>query len=401
MDTTKYLESFSGLKIAIVTETWEPEINGVAVSIGRMAQGFLTKGCSLQLFRPEQQEESAKLENVDEYLTKGFRLPFYKQVRLGLPAGRLMKKVWKESRPDVVIIVTEGALGLSGLRAAKHLNIPVISEFHTHFEKYSQFYHMGALLKLAQYYLRWLHKQADLTLVATKSLQQELRADGFGHLAVLARGVDSELFNPVHRSQSTRKLWGVNEDQLVVIFVGRLAAEKNIQLAIKAFRAIQQVRDDARFVLVGDGPLRSKLEPKYPDFLFCGMQTGVALAEHYASADLFLMPSTTETFGNTLLEAMSSQLGVVAYDYAAAVEHVQDSENGLKVTLDDEKAFIAAAKELAKRDSYRLKLAENARKTTELVSWESITLTYLSLINELIASEVQRHDALGPSTQSD
>lgn len=154
--------------------------------------------------------------------------------------------------------------------------------------------------------------------------------------------------------------------------VSRMAQEKNLDLAFSTFRAIQQHVPDAYFLVVGDGPERKRLQDANPDCLFAGMQTGTALAEYYASGDLFLYPSTSETFGNVILEAMASGLPVVTFNYAAAYEHIHHGENGMAVTLDDDAAFINAAITLACDPALRKALGEHAVQTALGLSWEKV-----------------------------
>ncbi len=149
----------------------------------------------------------------------------------------------------------------------------------------------------------------------TDDLRVRLQDLGLNNLSLMGRGVDSERFGPQHRCMELRRAWGVSPSDLVVLYVGRLAPEKNLAVTVEAYRRMKQMRESIRFVIVGDGPLRASLQNQNRDLIFRGMQTGEQLARHYASADLFLFASETETFGNVTLEAMASGLVVVAYDY--------------------------------------------------------------------------------------
>ena len=166
-------------------------------------------------------------------------------------------------------------------------------------------------------------------MVPTEQLRADLDAFGFRNLQVVARGVDTKLFNPRRRSEKIRSEWGVTPDTPVVIHVGRLAAEKNLSAMTAAFMAIRQRHPKARLVLVGDGPERENLRTQVRDAIFAGTRRGEDLAAHYASSDIFLFPGMTETFGNVTLEAMASGLPVVAYDYAAAAQYLEHETSGL------------------------------------------------------------------------
>jgi glycosyltransferase involved in cell wall biosynthesis len=365
----------SNTRLAVITETWPPEINGVAHTISRMVTGLRTRGgYHIQLVRPRQQtrEKTCREDNFQEYLVNGLTLPFYKEVRLGFPQYNALKRLWKKQRPDIVQIVTEGPLGYSAMKAAHKLGIPVISDFHTNFDQYSRYYRLSGFFNLAKRYLRHVHNQTLVTLVPTRELQQQLTASGYTRLGVLERGIDTAQFHPQRRSHTLRERLGIRPEQLLVTLVSRMAQEKNLDLAFEAFRAIQQHVPDARFLLVGDGPERKRLQEAHPDCLFAGMQTGIALAEHYASGDLFLYPSTSETFGNVILEAMASGLPVVTFDYAAAYEHIQSGINGMSVVLDDNPAFIHASTTLALNPALRQTQGHAAYQTALTLSWEKV-----------------------------
>lgn len=365
----------SNTRLTVVTETWPPEINGVAHTISRLVGGLRVRGgYHIQLVRPRQwvREKAKREHGFQEHLVNGLTLPFYKEVRLGFPQYSALKRLWKKQRPDIVQIVTEGPLGYSAMKAAQKLGIPVISDFHTNFDQYSRYYRLSGFFNLAKRYLRHVHNQTLVTLVPTRELQQQLTASGYTKLGILDRGIDVQLFNPQRRNPALRERLGVGEGQLLVTLVSRMAQEKNLDLAFSAFRAIQQHVPDARFLLVGDGPERKRLQDAHPDCLFAGMQTGTALAEHYASGDLFLYPSTSETFGNVILEAMASGLPVVTFNYAAAYEHIRSGENGMAVPLEDNAAFIDASIALACDAALRQRQGELASQTAHGLSWDKV-----------------------------
>jgi glycosyltransferase involved in cell wall biosynthesis len=362
------------LRVAMVTETYPPEINGVAMTIGRMVAALQERHYRVQLIRPRQATDSKgpHVNGIEQILVNGLPIPGYAGLRMGLPAkGRLLQH-WSENRPDIVHIATEGPLGRSALAAAENLDIPVVAGFHTNFHSYSRHYGIGWLQHGIHAYLRNFHNRADLTLVPTQSLQAELAAARYQNVEVMARGVDTRLFSPEKRRADLRQSWNVGENGLAVIYVGRIAPEKNLPLLVRAFEAIESVRPDARLVLVGDGPGLSSLQAKHPRFLFCGPRRGEDLAAHYASADLFLFPSQTETFGNVLLEAMASGLPVVGFDYAAAAEHVAQGVNGLKAGLGADATFTDMAVTLAQDPTRRQRLGQAARATTLSLSWDQI-----------------------------
>ena len=363
----------TSLHIALVSETYPPEVNGVANTLGRLCQGLRERGHRLQLVRPRQADEPNRSDE-DLLLTRGWPLPGYAGLQWGHSSLHKLLRRWKRNRPDVLYIATEGPLGLSALRAARRLGIPVVSGFHTNFQQYSDLYGFGLLTRLLTGYLRWFHNRSRLTLVPSPSQRLELQRRGFERLELLARGVDGQLFHPARRSSELRAEWGMAEDEIAVVHVGRLAAEKNLQLLVRAFRALQRSLPQRRLrlVLVGDGPLRAQLQEQLPDALFCGVQRGDALAAHYASGDLFLFPSLSETFGNVVLEALASGLAVVAFDQAAAAQHIRHGHNGALATPGDEQAFIEAARWLLEDDEIFRRVRLNARQHAGKQGWPAI-----------------------------
>ena len=372
----------TSLHIALVSETFPPEVNGVANTLGRLCQGLRERGHRLQLVRPRQADDTAP--NDDQLLlTRGWPLPGYAGLQWGQSSLHKLLRRWQRNRPDVLYIATEGPLGLSALRAARRLGIPVVSGFHTNFQQYSDHYGFGLLTRLLTGYLRWFHNRSRLTLVPSPSQRLELQRRGFERLELLARGVDGQLFHPARRSAALRAEWGLGEDEIAVLHVGRLAAEKNLQLLTRTFRQLQRdlPQQRLRLVLVGDGPLRAQLQAELPEALFCGVQRGEALAAHYASGDLFLFPSLSETFGNVVLEALASGLAVVAFDQAAAAQHIRHGHNGALATPGDEAAFIESARWLLEDPESLRRVRLNARQHAGKQGWPAIVERFESLLH--------------------
>jgi glycosyltransferase involved in cell wall biosynthesis len=332
------------MRIGIVSETYSPEINGVALTVAGLAHGLAEAGHAVQLIRPRQRADAVEAvaeHGIETTLVRGMRLPRYPGLQFGFPATRRLRALWSRQRPDAIYVATEGPLGWSALRAARALDIPASTGFHTRFDDFARHYGLGALTSLVFGYLRRFHRLAAATFVPTVELADFLAGRGFGNVVRLPRAVDTKLFCPSRRDVALRAQWGVSSKGLAVIYVGRIAAEKNLQLAVRSFRAIQQLVPNARYVWVGDGPARPELAAQNPDFIFCGVQRGEELARHYASADLFVFPSLTETFGNVTLEALASGVPTVAFDYGAAREHLTGA-CGRLVPFGDGDAFVDA-----------------------------------------------------------
>jgi glycosyltransferase involved in cell wall biosynthesis len=381
------------LRVAIVTETYPPEINGVAMTIGRMVAGLQNRQHQVQLVRPRQSREDNPIlqPGLEEVLKPGMAIPRYDALKLGLPAKQALIRLWSLKRPDIVHLVTEGPLGWSALAAASKLKIPVSSDFHTNFHTYSKHYGIGWLKKPIAAYLRKFHNQTLCTMVPTESIRTELEQIGLKNLRVVSRGVDTALFTPRHRSSQLRGAWGVASGDLVAIYVGRLAPEKNLPLTLSTFEAMRQVNPRMRLVLVGDGPERTALQARYPHHIFAGMRVGQDLAAHFASGDIFLFPSATETYGNVTMEALASGLAVVAYGYAAAAEHIRHEVSGLLARFDDPAEFTRLATELATDPARVKRLGAAARLVTEKLDWSWIVTEFESALMEL-AFDGQRNE---------
>jgi glycosyltransferase involved in cell wall biosynthesis len=362
--------------MCFVTETYPPEVNGVALTLARLIQGLAARGHVVSMIRPYQQGFDSAATESWVTLVPGLPLPGYHGLQFGLPAGGLLRQLWTKQRPDVIYVATEGPLGWSAVRTARRLGIKAFSGFHTNYHSYSRHYRLGCLQSLVFRYLRHLHNGTCATMVPSLDLRDRLQAHGFKNVTFLARGVDSSLFAPERRCSKLRRSWGLSDHGLAVLYVGRIAPEKNLQVAVEAYRAMYQVDSSIRFILVGDGPLRAILQKKDPNLIFCGMKTGEVLARHYASGDIFLFPSETETFGNVTLEAMASGLAVVAYNYAAAKLHIAHGETGLLAPCGDSKAFVDAAAQLVRDVRSLYKLRTQARQYAAALNWFHVIETF-------------------------
>ncbi|QID17007.1 glycosyltransferase family 1 protein [Nitrogeniibacter mangrovi] len=381
------------LRVAVVTETYPPEVNGVAMTTGRLVHGLLELGHVVTLVRPRQGAGDTPVRDArfEEVLARGIPIPKYNHLKMGLPARSVLNRLWSVQRPDVVQIVTEGPLGWSALGAARKLRIPAITEFHTNFHSYSRYYGVGWLKQPVEAYLRRFHNKGEVCLVPTRALADELSKKGVRRVDVVARGVDTALFSPERRNAALRARWGVGPDTLVVAVVGRVAPEKNLDLAIRAFEAMARRHPDARLLFVGDGPSRAALQARHPAHIHAGMRTGEDLAAHYASADLFLFPSVTETFGNVATEALASGLPVVGFDYAAVAERIEPGINGWRVPLGDDAGFVQAAMEAAATTPEAFAaMRRRARESVLDADWRVIAQNLVRVMDAVVAQHEAR-----------
>ena len=376
-------------KIAVVTETYPPDINGVAHTLSKIVEGLQGRGHDLWLIRPKQQAQHTAVhtDHFQEVLVKGVPIPFYSELRMGLPAKRELHRLWAKQRPDIVHIATEGPLGWSALQVARKLKLPVSTDFRTNFHAYSQHYGIGWLSGAIRVYLKKFHNRADITMVPTAMLQQELQAKGFERVHVVPRGVDTSQFSPSYRSQALRDAWGVSASDKVLLYVGRLAAEKNLGLVVQAYLQAKQQDSRLRMVLVGDGPMRESLQQQHPEIIFAGYQSGKDLAAHYASGDVFAFASLTETFGNVTLEAMASGLAVVAFDHAAAGDIIRNGVNGMLADPASEPSFVMAAQSLLNAPENLRAIGLRAAATAAGMGWPSIVEATEAIMRAVVWQE--------------
>ncbi|WP_460454270.1 glycosyltransferase family 4 protein [Arenimonas aestuarii] len=369
------------MHIELVTETYPPDVNGVALTVQALEQGLRDLGHAVGVVRPEREDDGPSRDPM-LMLVEGAPIPRYPGLRFGLPAGRRLLARWQASRPDAVYIATEGPLGWSALRACRQLGIPVATGFHTRFDDYVGRYGAGFLSPWVFAWLRRFHNRADATLVPTAELRDQLTQQGFRQVAHLGRAVDTNGFHPDFRDPSLRARWGAADGAPVLVHVGRIAPEKNLPLAVRAYRELQKRRPDARFVWVGDGPARAGLQAANPDFLFAGVLRGEDLARHFASADVFCFPSLSETFGNVTLEAMASGIATVAFDYGAAREHLRNGLHGAAVAFGDEAGFVRALVDTAAGDGLRHQ-GEAARRAVQHLHPGRVARDFASLLRGL------------------
>jgi glycosyltransferase involved in cell wall biosynthesis len=393
-----YPPSQRSLRISVVTETFPPEVNGVALTVERLVRGLQARNHELQVIRPRQAagDRPGPEPGFEQVLLRGLPIPRYPHLRMGLPAKKTLLQMWSLHRPDVVHIATEGPLGWSALQAARKLKLPISSDFRTNFHAYSRHYGAAWLSKPIAAYLRKFHNSAHCTMVPTPELQAELAAMGFERLLVVARGVDTQRFHPGHRSEALRASWGAAPDDCVVLSVGRLAAEKNLGLLARAFEGMRQVNPRAKLVVVGDGPEREALQAMCPQALLVGARRDADLATHYASADVFLFPSLTETYGNVTPEALASGLAVLAFDCAAAAELIRHGHNGLLAPVGDADAFVRRAQDLAAQPALVRTLRQGARASIQTLDWAQIVAQVEAIWLRLLQAHAAGRDGLRP-----
>lgn len=390
------------MRITYVTETYPPELNGVALTVKRTVDYLRSHGHEVDLIRPRQPGEAA-WNRPREWRTIGLPIPLYPQLRYGIARISSLQARMKAFQPDLVHVATQGPLGYAAGRAAIRSGLPVTMDFRTNFHQYMAFYGLGWLGVPIAAYLRRFHNTANKTFVPTRELAGELARDGFQRLEVVGRGVDTSRFDPTRRDQALRARWGVAPDATapVLLYVGRLAAEKNVPLVIEAHAVVMRAQPGARLVVVGDGPLKQELQKAgHANVIFMGALRGDELAQVYASADLFVFPSLSETFGNVVVEAMASRLHVIAFRVAAAGELIADEDCGTTVEPGNRAAFVTAVDDVARRFVEPLgherieRSRDHARRVALETDWESV-LSRFELHLESVVDEDKIADDTG------
>ncbi len=360
------------MKITIVTETYFPQVNGVSRTLGQLVKFLESRGDQIQLIRPNYGEEP---EVPNQVLVHAVPLPFYPEVRLPPPTFGEVLPVIDAFQPHLVHIATEAVLGLAVLRHALKHKIPVVSSFHTNFDRYCEHYQIAWASWLIRRYLRWFHNSTLETYVPSRTTIAELEAYGIERLALWPRGVDARLFHPDRPGRNRiREKLDFDTKNIVIAYVGRIAAEKNTPYLAEALAIAASARPDVRLIFVGDGPERGGIERRLDGCArFVGYRSGEDLADHYAAADLFAFSSLTETFGNVVIEAMASGLPVVALAAGGVADSVQTDINGIALDPAASPAeFAAAVLTLVDDKNATERLARGARKYAQSRTWEAI-----------------------------
>jgi glycosyltransferase involved in cell wall biosynthesis len=376
--------------LMFVTNSWLPEPDGVAPMESRLVHGLREHGHDVHVVRPRQGRGHDLPTDSRETLVPGIPIPFYRDLRMGLPAYGPLRRLIERVQPDVIHVASEGPLGWSAVSAARHAGIPVSAEFHANLHLHRRYSAMGMLAPMVLTYLHTFHHRVDGTTVPTKKLARELLTQGVDHVFVIERGVDATFFSPARRSMALRREWHAFGSAPVVLYVGRLASTRDVHLVFRAFAAIRIRMPDARLVLVGDGPLRASIEQSEPATVVLGARHGQALADCYAAGDLLLVTSRAEISGNAILEAAASGLTIVAFDHGAAGELIEDGVNGCLVPYADDEAFVAAARALAHAPHQIARLGAAARLVAAAHPWERIITEFESYL---------RHALIEPSRE--
>jgi len=352
------------MRIALIAETFLPQVNGVVTTICRLLEHLRSRGHQALLFAPVGAPDSYAGAQIVPLA--GVPLPLYPEVRFTPPQPGITAQL-RAFRPDVVHLLGPAMLGATGLYASQRLRLPVISSYHTDFPAYARHYGLGALQRVVWRYLRWMHNHCACTLCPSRATVEELRSQGFRRLRVWGRGVDTRRFAPEHRSLAWRTSLGIAPDERVLLYVGRLASEKRLDLLPQALDGLEHTH----LVLVGDGPARQDLARQVAGLPvhFTGYLQGHDLATAYASADVFVFPSDTETFGQVVQEALASGLPVVGARAGGTLDLVREGDNGLLFAPGNSVALREQIQTLLASPALRAAMGEAGRQAALQRSW--------------------------------
>ena len=370
------------MKIAFFTETFLPKVDGIVTRLTKTVQHLVAAGDEVLIFCPEGAPDNymgAQVVGVP-----AMPLPLYPELKLALPRPAVAEAL-DRFQPDLVHVVNPAVLGLGGIWLAKTKAYPLVASYHTHLPKYLEHYGMGMLEPLLWELLKAAHNQARLNLCTSTAMVQELSEKGIQHTDLWQRGVDTELFQPSLRSQAMRArlLNGHSDTDKLLLYIGRLSAEKQIE----RIRPVLDAMPDARLAMVGDGPYRQQLEKIFAGTPthFVGYLAGEELASAYASGDAFLFPSSTETLGLVLLEAMAAGCPVVGANRGGIPDIVSDGVNGCLYEPNQEGSLAAAVTRLLGDASQRAQLRQNARQEAERWGWAGATEQLRGYYRRLLA----------------
>ena len=361
------------MKVAFFTESLLPHVDGVSRTLAQLFGTLERSGVDFRVWSPfvpgAEVSWSARVRPV-----RFFRFPLYPDYRVSLPAGHGAGAEMDAWRPDLVHVVSPTPTASWAQRYARRRGLPVVSSFHTHFVSYFGYYGVPWLEGAGWAMLRRFYAHCQRVYVPSHSMIRELEEQRIapGRLELWSRGIDAARFSPAHRDPALRAAAGADDGTPVVLMVSRLVKEKDLADLVGMDAALRAAGHRFRLVLVGDGPMRAELEASLPDAHFAGHQTGEALARWYASGDVFVFPSTTETFGNVVLEAMASGLPAVVVDRGGPPDLVEAGRTGWIARHNDPAGLARHVGSLLADAEARARMGAAARQAARDRDWSVI-----------------------------
>jgi glycosyltransferase involved in cell wall biosynthesis len=380
------------VRIAVFSEVYWPMVSGVGVTLLRLTEALQARGHQVRVYTATYPIPEGRGDRPEVHRSPSMPFFLYPDVQWAFPRLREVVDDLARFRPDVVHVATEFSLGVAGLKAARQLGIPVIASAHTDYEVYAARYGVPWAVRAGWHYLRWFYGQAHRVLCPSRIYEEHLHARGVRHTGIWSRGVDPGSFHPRFRSAAWRARFGVGPGDLLVTYIGRLAREKNLELLLRAWERLVPVRGSAQLVLVGRGPLEEPIRRSdFPAVHVPGLLHGAELSAAYASADIFTFPSPTETFGNSLLEAMGSGLPSLVAAAGGVLEFAGHGRNAWLVAPNSIGAIEEGLARLLEDAALRRRLADGALRTARERSWDEVYDRLLEDYGDAVrAAEVSR-----------
>ncbi len=296
----------------------------------------------------------------------------------------IRKKV-EAFKPDLIHLSAPDILGYSALRYALRRGIPAIASFHTRFDTYFSYYGLPWLDRAFSKYLGHFYRHCERVYAPSESMAQEMRSQKMGRdIRIWSRGVDGTLFNPAQRSLEWRRAHGIQDDDVVITFVGRLVLEKGLDVFANVSETLTRQGKAHRVLVVGEGPERDSFESKFPSAVFTGFLSGEDLGRAYASSDVFLNPSTTETFGNVTLEAMATGLPVICADATGSRSLVQHGTNGFLCEPTTLHEYAYYASQLIEDPDLRSNMSDASVRLSKTYDWDQVMHQLMVQYSEVI-----------------
>ncbi|HWR55900.1 MAG TPA: glycosyltransferase family 1 protein [Negativicutes bacterium] len=374
------------MRIAIFTDTYLPQVNGVARTLGKFTEYLRDKDVPYTIFAPALLDANLQDENVHTF--PGYDFFLYRECKFAIPNYAAIRHVLQSFKPTIVHITTPFPIGFAGLKYVQESNIPAVASYHTNFPQYLEYYRLDFLQNVAWSFLRWFYNHFARTYCPSGETQRLLRKHGIRNLDIWSRGVSTGVFHPGNEDIQMRRRMG-GENKILLLYVGRLAPEKEVAVLFKALQVLNARNGQKiQLAIVGDGPLRDNLQAAAPENVsFLGYLQGAELAAAYASADIFVFPSVTETLGNVILEAMASGLPVVAPWTGGIKDNLRDMENGLACIARNHLSLANKISLLVEDSVLRKKLARQAHQYAKNCSWSSVfaklTAGYQEVIDDM------------------
>jgi glycosyltransferase involved in cell wall biosynthesis len=375
-------------RIALFTGNYHHVQDGVSLTLNRLVAFLQERGDEVLVFGPT--VDDPPMDHVGRLISApSLPAPGRPEYRLAVRFSRTIRKRLAAFQPDLVHIATPDYLGYRALGWAKEHGVPVVASYHTHFPAYLKYYGIQSLEGFLWKYARWFYGQCEHVYVPSLSVAAVLRVHGItAGLRLWERGVDTSRFGPQNRDLEWRRGLGIDDDDVLVAFVGRLVLEKGLSIFADVVEGLQARGLPIRSVMVGEGPARATMEGRLPGTVFTGYLGGDALPRAYASSDVFLFPSDTETFGNVTLEAMASGLPAVCADATGASELVQHGTTGYLAPPGDSEAFRSYVDRLVASAERRTRMGEAAIGRADHYDWTAVLARLRGYYEDALAHAV-------------